>query len=55
MTDGKTPDPSETIIELVEAVNWAYVFLAFVAGAVIVAGIVYYMGRNAIAEESNDA
>ena len=41
----KTPDP-DPIIELVETVNVAYVVLAFIAGALIVAGIVYYIGTQ---------
>jgi hypothetical protein len=48
MTDAKTPDAPEpeTIIELIETVNVAYVILAFVIGAAIVAGAVLYLGRE---------
>lgn len=50
----ETPDP-ETIIELVDHINPLYLIVAFLAGAAIVAGIVYVMGRDAIGESpSND-
>lgn len=48
----KTPS-TDPIIELVETTNPMYLALAFIAGAVIVAAIVYYIGRNA--EDTSNA
>lgn len=44
----------EAIIELVETTNTAYVLLAFIAGAMIVAGIVYYLGAKHVDGGSSD-
>lgn len=46
-------DAIEEIVELVFETNYALTIAAFIAGALIIAGIVYYIGsRN---DESEDA
>ena len=52
----ETPEVIEDIVELVFKTNPALILLAFVAGAVVIAGIVYYMGTRTVETESeNDA
>lgn len=47
MTDTpKVPDAPETIIELVETFNIAWLIVAALIGAAIVAGLVAYIGRE---------
>lgn len=66
MTDTPKPDTEaatetaaeavEDIVELVFRTNPALVLAAFVAGALLIAGIVYYMGTRTIeAEGETDA
>lgn len=53
----KKPDTpnAEQVIEFVQDINPMYLLLAFLAGAVIVAAIVYAMGSKALTEETPDA
>lgn len=42
MTEGKTPETPETIIEIIETINWYYLTLAVLIGAAVGMAALYY-------------